>query len=143
MREVNRSALIAQPQARIYELINDVESYPQFVPWCRSARIEARAPGEIVATLGVARGPLRAEFTTRNLLDPARSVRMQLVRGPFRTLEGLWTLVPIGDSGTRIELALRFEFESIFPSAIFDPVFEETAGALVDAFVRRARRADG
>lgn len=143
MREVKRSALIAQPQRRIYALINDIESYPQFVPWCRSARIEARGDGEIIATLGVARGPLRTEFTTRNILDPDSSVRMQLVRGPFRTLEGQWTLMPIGDLGTRIELAVRFEFESRFSAAVFDPVFEETAGSLVDAFVRRARLLDG
>lgn len=139
MREVKRSALIAQPRRRIYALINDVESYPGFVPWCTSARVERRTPEEIVATLGVARGPLRTEFTTRNVLEPHDTVRMQLLRGPFRRLEGVWTLVPIGDLGTRIELSLQFEFQSLFPATIFDPVFEETAGALVDAFVRRAR----
>lgn len=139
MREVKRSALVARPPGEVYALINDIESYPQFVPWCTSARIESRSPEAIVATLGVRRGPLRAEFTTRNLLDPPRSVRMQLVRGPFRTLEGLWLLHPIGGAGTRIELILRFEFTSSFSGLIFDPLFEETAASLVEAFVQRAR----
>jgi len=139
MREIKRSALIAQPPARVFPLIDDVERYPEFVPWCTRARVESRTDREIVATLAVRRGPLRAEFTTRNELEPDRAVRLHLVRGPFSVLEGQWLLTPIGSTGCRIELQLRFAFATPLSSALLEPVFEHTAASLVDAFVARAR----
>lgn len=139
MRELTRSALIGKPPDLIYALINDIEAYPQFVPWCTRAVIESRSEREIVATLGVRRGPLHTEFTTRNTLDPGRSVVMEHLRGPFKALHGIWTLTPIGDAGTRIELTLRFAFANRLTAVVFEPMFEETAGSLVDAFVARAR----
>jgi len=139
MREVQRSALVGQSPARMYALINDIESYPQFVPWCSSARIESRTATELVATLGVRRGLLRTEFTTRNVLETDRRIDMRLERGPFKALAGSWTLTPLGELGTRVDLELRFAFDSSFAAAIFEPLFEETAASLVDAFVVRAR----
>jgi ribosome-associated toxin RatA of RatAB toxin-antitoxin module len=139
MREVKRSALIAESPARMYALINDIERYPEFVPWCAAARIESRKEGEVTATLNIKRGPLRAEFTTRNLLEPDRRVLMQFVSGPFRVLEGLWTLTALGDLGCRVELEMRFEFANRVAGTLFEPLFEDTAASLVDAFVKRAR----
>lgn len=139
MRELTRAALIGKSPDLIYALINDIEAYPGFVPWCTRAVVESRGEREIVATLGVRRGPLSTEFTTRNTLEPGRSVAMEQLRGPFSMLRGLWTLTPIGDAGTRIELTLRFAFANRLTAAVFEPMFEETAGSLVDAFVARAR----
>jgi ribosome-associated toxin RatA of RatAB toxin-antitoxin module len=139
MREVKRSALIAETPSRMYELINDIEQYPQFVPGCIGARIESRKALEVVATLEIRKGPLHAQFTTRNLLEPDSRVLMQLVRGPFRVLEGLWTLNPLGELGCRVELEMRFEFANRVAGTLFEPLFEGTAASLVDAFVRRAR----
>jgi ribosome-associated toxin RatA of RatAB toxin-antitoxin module len=139
MREVKRSALIAESPDRMYELINDIERYPEFVPWCTASRVESRKEGEVVATLTIKRGPLRAEFTTRNLLEPGKRVLMQFVSGPFRVLEGLWTLTPLGDLGCRVELEMRFEFANRVAGTLFAPLFEDTAASLVDAFVKRAR----
>ena len=139
MREVKRSALIAESPARMYALVNDIERYPEFVPWCSAARVDSRKDGEVVATLTIKRGPLKSEFTTRNLLEPDKRVLMQFVSGPFRVLEGLWTFTPLGDLGCRVELEMRFEFANRVTSALFAPVFEDTAASLVDAFVKRAR----
>jgi ribosome-associated toxin RatA of RatAB toxin-antitoxin module len=139
MREVKRSALIAESPARMYALINDIDRYPEFVPWCTAARVESRKEGEVVATLTIKRGPLRAEFTTRNLLEPGKRVLMQFVSGPFSVLEGLWTLTPLGDLGCRVELEMRFEFANRVAGTLFAPLFEDTAASLVDAFVKRAR----
>lgn len=139
MREVKRSALVAQPPSRMYALINDIESYPLFVPWCTHARVDSRSENEIVATVGVRRGSLNTEFTTRNALDPDRRVTMHLVRGPFRMLEGEWLLIAVGEGGCRVDLTMRFEFSNPLSRMIFEPLFEETASKLVDAFVARAR----
>jgi ribosome-associated toxin RatA of RatAB toxin-antitoxin module len=138
MREVKRSALVNQPPARLYALINDIESYPQFLPWCSHASVASRTPAEIVATLGVRQGALQGEFTTRNTLEPESRVRMQLVSGPFRALEGLWVLTPV-ESGCRVDLTMRFAFKNSLTGLLFEPKFAETVGSLVDAFVARAR----
>lgn len=138
MREVKRSALVNRPPGELFALINDIESYPQFLPWCTHARVQSRSAAEIVATIGVRQGALHGEFTTRNALEPERSIRMSLVSGPFRTLQGEWQLTPI-ESGCRVELAMRFAFKNRLTALLFEPQFATTMGSLVDAFVARAR----
>jgi len=139
MREVKRSALVAQPPSRLFALINDIESYPRFLPWCTRARVQSRSEREIVATIGVKRGPLNGEFTTRNELEADRRILMHLVSGPFSTLEGQWLLTPIGADGCRVELTMRFAFKSALSGMLFEHQFAETVGSLVDAFVSRSR----
>jgi ribosome-associated toxin RatA of RatAB toxin-antitoxin module len=139
MREVKRSALVAQPPSRMFALINDIERYPDFVPGCTHASVKSRAPGEIVATLGVRKGPMQAQITTRNTLEQDRRVHMSLVEGPFNLLEGDWTLTPVGEGGCRVDLVMRFAFKNRMSAMLFEPLFEQTAASLVDAFVARAR----
>lgn len=138
MREVKRSAIVNRPPAVLFALINDIESYPQFVPWCTHARVQARSASEIVATLGVRQGPLHGEFTTRNTLEPDTRIAMQLVSGPFRTLQGAWQLSPL-EAGCRVELTMRFAFNNPLTALLFERSFAATIGSLVDAFVARAR----
>jgi ribosome-associated toxin RatA of RatAB toxin-antitoxin module len=126
----------------MFALINDVERYPEFVPGCTHARIESRTPTEIIATIGVRRGPLQTEITTRNTLEPDRRITMNLVRGPFSELEGEWKLTPVATEGCRVELFMRFAFASRMSGLVFEPLFEQTASSLVDAFVARARALD-
>src|SRR5262249_257213 len=92
MREIKHSALIGRPQRAVFEIINDIEKYPEFLPWCTHAKVQSRSDQEIVATVGVRKGPLQGEFTTRNELEPDRRITMRLVSGPFRALEGEWLL---------------------------------------------------
>jgi ribosome-associated toxin RatA of RatAB toxin-antitoxin module len=139
MREVKRSALVGMPPAAVFALINDIESYPKFLPWCTHARVQSRSPQEIVATLGVRQGALHGEFTTRNTLEPDRSILMQLVSGPFRALQGEWRLTPVDGDGCRIELTMRFAFKNPLTALLFEPRFAQTVGSLIDAFVARAR----
>src|SRR5256885_17026104 len=119
MREVKRSALVGKPAAELFALINDIESYPQFLPWCTHARVQSRSQQEIVATLGIRRGALHGEFTTRNTLEPERSIRMQLVSGPFRTLQGEWRLLPIESNSCPVELTIRLSFPNTPPPLPF------------------------
>jgi len=123
-------------------LINDIESYPQFLPWCTSAHVQSRTDREIIATVGVRRGVLNSKFTTRNELTADRRICMRLVSGPFKTLDGEWTLTPVDlpqQPGCRVDLLLRFSFANRLTAMVFEPLFEETAASLVDAFVTRAR----
>jgi ribosome-associated toxin RatA of RatAB toxin-antitoxin module len=139
MREVKRSALVNKPPAELFALITDIESYPQFLPWCTRAHVLSRTPTEIVATLGVRQGALHGEFTTRNTLEANRRIHMHLLSGPFETLEGEWLLSPIEPGGARVELNMRFAFANRLTGLLFEPKFAATIGSLVDAFVGRAR----
>lgn len=144
MREIKHSALVAQAPGRLYDLINDIDSYPAFIPWCTHARVLSKSDREIVATIGVRQGPLQGEFTTRNDLDPQRRVLMHLVSGPFKMLEGEWLLSPItqpsgGGTGCRVQLTMKFAFKNPLTAVLFEQKFAETASSLMDAFVARAR----
>ncbi len=126
----------------MFALSNDIDSYPAFVPGCTHARVDSRTATEIVATLGVKKGPMQTEITTRNRLEPDRRVTMSLVQGPFKELEGVWTLTPVGENGCRVDLDMRFAFRNPMSAVLFEPLFEQTASSLVDAFVARARSLD-
>lgn len=140
MREIKHSALVAQPPRRLFDLINDIDSYPSFIPWCTHARVLSRSDREIVATIGVQRGPLKSEFTTRNELEQDRRIVMHLVTGPFKMLEGEWLLTPISEgTGCRVQLAMKFAFKNALTAVLFEQKFAETASSLMDAFVARAR----
>jgi ribosome-associated toxin RatA of RatAB toxin-antitoxin module len=95
-----------------------------------------------VATLDVRRGALRAQFTTRNELEPDQRVTMNLVRGPFRVLQGEWLLTPVADAGCRVDLSMRFAFSNPVAAVIFEPLFAQTVDALMDAFIARSRSAN-
>jgi ribosome-associated toxin RatA of RatAB toxin-antitoxin module len=144
MREVKRSALVALPAGRLFALITDIESYPAFLPWCTHAKVQMSGEREIIATLGIKRGPLKGELTTRNELEPHRRILMHLVRGSlFKMLEGEWLLTPISDGGCRADLTMRFAFRNPLSALLFEHVFAQTASSLVDAFVNRAYAATG
>jgi len=142
MREIKHSALVAQPPRRLFDLINDIENYPTFIPWCSRTKVLSRSDREIVATIGVQRGPLQSEFTTRNELEPDTRILMHLVDGPFKMLEGEWLLTPIAvneGTGCRVQLTMKFAFKNPLTAVLFEQKFAETASALMDAFVARAR----
>ena len=101
MREVRRSALLPFTAAQVYGLVADVERYPEFLPWCTTARILSDEGEFVTVNLGLSRGMARGNFTTRNHLVPERSVAMSLIEGPFNLLEGRWEFTPIQDAGSR------------------------------------------
>ncbi len=140
MRNLTRSALIARPPPEVFALVNDVASYPKFVPGCSSAEILLQSATEVVARLKVHRGPLSTQLTTRNRPRPYSEIRLELVAGPLRALDGLWTFSPVGANGCRIELQLQFEFSNALKAALLDPLIEGVATSMVHAFVGRAQQ---
>jgi ribosome-associated toxin RatA of RatAB toxin-antitoxin module len=139
MREMIRTSLVARLPRVVYQLIDDIERYPEFVPGCTAAEVLERSDQVVVARLAVRRGLLHTEFTTRNRLDPERSVRMELIEGPFKVLEGSWQFSPVASNGCRIDFRLRFQFANPLKAALLEPLFEQAQTDLVRAFVARAQ----
>jgi ribosome-associated toxin RatA of RatAB toxin-antitoxin module len=140
---VSRSALVPYSPAQMYALVDEVERYPEFLPWCRGAREWTRSEDEVQATLEMQRGPLRHAFTTRNRLQQDKMIEMRLVEGPFRHLEGFWRFSELGENATRVSLDLEYEFSSRMLQLAIGPVFAQIANTLVDAFCARARDLHG
>lgn len=140
MKVVERSAIVPYTAPQMYELVNDVERYPQFLPWCTAARVEASSASEMSALIGISRGMLRTEFSTRNALKPGAEITMHLVQGPFKSLTGHWLFAPIGDRGSRVSFRVEFEFKNALTAAALNPIFESLCGTIVEAFAARARQ---
>lgn len=143
MRQIRRSALVAVTPERMFELINDVERYPEFVPGCTQASVLERSADSLRARLTVGSGMLHTSFVTRNRLLPPHAIHMELDEGPLKSLNGIWSLTPVsapGISGCRVELDLSFEVQGGLKGLALGPVVERMAASLVDAFVARARQ---
>jgi len=138
MRSVNRSALVHYSAEQMYALVDDIESYPEFLPWCGGTEVHSRQDNIVEATLQLNRGSLSKHFRTRNTASGSDYIDMQLVDGPFRYLAGRWSFTQLGDAGSKVALALDFEFSNPVVDLMFGSFFEDTCNSLVDAFTRRA-----
>jgi ribosome-associated toxin RatA of RatAB toxin-antitoxin module len=138
MRTVNKSALLPYPAEAMYDLVNDVARYPEFLPWCRNVSVLSRRDIEIRARLELVRGGLHRTFITRNSMQPGRNIAIELEDGPFRHLQGNWHFENLGPEGSKITLNMEFEFNSKLIDMMAGPVFHEICSSLVNAFMRRA-----
>ena len=138
MRQVNRSALVPYRAGEMFRLVDDVDSYSEFLPWCNYSEVLSRSENIVEATLELHKGALSQTFTTRNALRNDEAIGLELLGGPFRHLSGGWTFQSLSEEGSKVSLELEFEFESRLVDMMFGAFFEETCNSLVDAFSRRA-----
>lgn len=138
MAEVHRSALVGHSARDMFALVEGVESYPAFLPWCERVSVSVREPGRTVATLFIDFHGLKERFTTENSLTPGELIRMNLVSGPFRSLEGSWRFTALAEGACKVDFDLRYEFSNAVLERMLGPVFRRIADSFVDAFVRRA-----
>jgi ribosome-associated toxin RatA of RatAB toxin-antitoxin module len=143
MPSVSKSVLVPYAAPRMFELVERVEDYPQFLPWCGGAQVHERADDRMIATIRIDFRGLRQSFTTENLHEPDRSIRMRLRDGPFSRLDGLWLFQPLRDDACKIEFSLEYAFAGALLSRALSPVFDQIAASFVDAFVRRAESVYG
>ena len=138
MPNINRTALVPYTPAEMFALVDDVESYPQFLPWCKSSRVLSRDEDEVRASLDLVRGGFEKSFTTCNRLQKNKMIQIRLVEGPFRHLEGYWRFEPIGDRACKVSLDLDFEFANKLIGMAMGPLFNQITNTLVDSFCKRA-----
>jgi ribosome-associated toxin RatA of RatAB toxin-antitoxin module len=140
IREIKRSALVTFSPEQMFDLVIDVERYPQFLPWVAGAELHQRSERDLLASMSMSRGGVTERFTTRNEFERPSFMTMQLVEGPFRLLAGRWTFSPIGAAGTRVELEMRFEFANPVIAMLFGKSLDQSCGQLIDALIGRARQ---
>jgi len=152
MKQVRKSVLLWYSPHQIYQLVTDIERYPEFLPWCERVEILGRDEQMVTARLHLAYGGLRHAFTTRNAMVPDQSVDIDLIDGPFSMLDGLWRFVPLplaaladgaAETACKIEFDLRYAFSNVVLEAAISPVFDRIANTFVDSFVKRAAQVHG
>lgn len=138
MQRVNRSVLVPYPASRMFELVDDIEAYPRFLPWCAGAQVLERDDRSKTARIDIDYHGVRAHFTTKNVNTPPELIVITLTDGPFRALHGEWRFVPLTDAGCRVDFELAWEFATHLLERAVGPVFGHIARTFIDAFVRRA-----
>lgn len=146
MKTLSKNVLIWYSPAEMFALVTDVESYPQFLPWCDCGRVLESTADGMVAEVGIAMAGLRQSFVTRNTHIDQERVNMELVRGPFSALQAQWRFEPLGDGSQRacrVCFDIRYDFSSRALAMLVGPVFDKIAASLVDAFIARAKKVYG
>jgi ribosome-associated toxin RatA of RatAB toxin-antitoxin module len=138
MKRIARSAIVEHPVRELYALVEDIEAYPQFLPWCREARVRERSAGRTVATLTVGVRGVRYEFSTENSNLQSEAIDMRLLEGPFRHFEAHWRFHALGAHAARIEYSMTYQLASGLVARALAPIFDSIADTMVEAFKRRA-----
>jgi len=137
MKRIARSAIVEHSAAEMFALVDDIASYPRFLPWCSAATEEARTPESVRATLTVGLRGLRQSFTTQNDLRPGEAMEMRLLKGPFRRFAAAWRFKALSAEACAIEFSLEYELAGPL-ARVLEPLFDHIADTMVDAFTRRA-----
>ena len=143
MAQINRSALVPYSAAQMYQLVDGISLYPQFLPWCRTAVEHQRDADQVKASLEIAKGAVNKKFTTLNRLQHNKTIEMRLIDGPFQHLHGFWRFDELKAGACKVSLDLNFDFSNKIMSLLVGPVFNQVANTLVDSFVERARKVYG
>ncbi len=143
MAQVEKTVLIEQSAQRMFELVDRCEDYPAFLPWCSKTEVKFRDVDKTVATLHINYHSVKSCFTTENDKEQPRLMKIRLVDGPFRKLEGSWLFKELAENACKIEFRLHYEFSSKLFEKVIGPVFSHIANTFVDAFVRRATQVYG
>ena len=143
MIEIRRSALVKYSPAQMFDLVNEVEAYPKRFPWCASAEVLESENNVLVARLDLKFAGFHQSFTTRNTVDPPKRLQMDLVDGPFRSLEGVWDFIALGDAGCKVAFALDFDYAGRLGGSALKLGFQGLAGRMVSDFCREAERVYG
>lgn len=143
MAVVQKSVLLGYSAEQMFDLVDRVEDYPKFLPWCGGVDVLEREERKLVATLVINYHGVKQRFTTENINNPPTSMRMRLVEGPFRHLDGMWTFKPLRADACKVEFELQYEFSSRILEQIIGPVFGVIANSFVDSFRKRAEAVYG
>ncbi len=143
MPSINRSALVMYSVEEMFQLINDVHAYPQFLPDCSDSKITSEDEDSVIASLKISKGGLKKWFTTKNTLISNNQVKLELVDGPFNKLHGCWQLTELSEEACKVSLELEYEFSNKMFDLAFGRLFNHFTNHMVQAFTQRAKEVYG
>lgn len=138
MRSVHKSVLVPYSAQQMFDLVEGIEDYPKFLPWCGGTRILQRTADETLVRIDIDYRGVRAHFTTANRNQPPDRIVVELRDGPFRRLDGIWQFRALSESACKVEFELNYEFATTVLEKLIGPVFDRIADSFIDAFVKRA-----
>lgn len=143
MAVIHKSVLLGYSAKQMFALVDRVEDYPKFLPWCGGVEVRHREENKLIATLSINYHGVRQTFTTENTNTPSTSMKMTLIEGPFKHLDGTWSFKSLREDACKIEFNLHYEFSSRVLEQIIGPVFNLIANSFVDSFRKRAETVYG
>ena len=143
MYNINRSALVPYSAEQMFELVNNVEKYPEFLPWCGGSAVLEDHGDVTVASVTIAFKGVHKTFSTRNRLSPPEKLQLEMVDGPFSRLQGTWRFKALDTNACKISLDLDFDFSNRVVGAVIGPVFKKIADTMIDSFAKRAEELYG
>lgn len=138
--QITKSALVPYSAEQMFKLVDDVDHYPEFLPWCSNAEVLERKTESVEARLDIATSGFHKSFTTMNRIKASETIDMELVEGPFKHLRGSWQFEQLGSEGSKVSLDLSFEFSSKLMGLTLGPAFSKIASTMVEAFTQRAKQ---
>lgn len=138
MYTVTKSALVRHSARKMFILVDDIDQYPEFLPWCGGSEVISRTGEEVIASIKIAYKGVEKSFTTRNQLVGTQKIILTLVDGPFSKLNGIWEFIQLEENASKVELNLQFDFSNRLLRVLVEPVFRIIADSMVDSFVKRA-----
>jgi len=143
MTEISKTTLVPYTSEEMYVLVNDIESYPIFLPWCTEAKILSQQEDSLTAKLSMALGKIKQSFTTENTMQDGSRIDIQLIEGPFKHLTGYWRFIQEDDQSCHIHLHMHFEFKNKIIKHTLGKAFYKVMDTLVESFVQRAQQIYG
>ncbi|MCM0036073.1 MAG: type II toxin-antitoxin system RatA family toxin [Burkholderiaceae bacterium] len=138
MHSVERSVLVPHSASQMFDLVADVEKYPQFMPWCGGATVSARDAQGMQASITISLAGIKQTFTTRNIHQYPNSIVLQLVDGPFSELTGKWEFISLSEDACKVLFTLNYEFSNRALERLVGPIFNRIATSFIDSFTQRA-----
>ena len=138
MATIHKSALVSYGVSKMFDIVDDIDSYSEFLPWCGASKVLKRDGDEVQASIKIEHHRIRKTFTTRNRLQKNKMIEMTLLNGPFKHLHGYWQFMDLGKDACKVTLDLEYEFSSRLIDLTLGPVFSAIANSMVDAFCKRA-----
>ena len=143
MTMIQKSALVKYAAHQMFDLVDDVEAYQEFLPWCAGSRVINRSDDIVEAELLIAKGGFKKSFATRNCLDRGGRITIALLNGPFNYLQGRWDFIPLREDASKISLDLEFEMSGLLANIAFGTVFNQICNTMVGSFTQRAKQVYG
>jgi len=143
MAKISKNALVSYSADQMYELVDDVPSYKDFLPWCSDSKEVSRKGEEVVASVSINKGAINKTFTTKNTSENKQKIHMELVEGPFKKLVGFWVFQELKGGACKVSLELDYEFSNRLLSMAIGPIFNQVGNTMVDSFVARAKQIYG